>query len=64
MAAASCQISVTLSSVGVAMAHEGHVHTPAPAPMGTSAASVLLPAATVVSSLMVAITGFVAGRWL
>ncbi|OAE22626.1 hypothetical protein AXG93_531s1080 [Marchantia polymorpha subsp. ruderalis] len=56
--------AVAVSSIGVALAHEGHVHAPAPAPMGTSAASVLLPAASVVTSLMVAITGFVAAKWL
>ncbi|BBN15926.1 hypothetical protein MPTK1_7g02010 [Marchantia polymorpha subsp. ruderalis] len=53
--------AMAVSSVGVALAHEGHA--PAPAPLGTSAASGLLPG-TMVTSLMVAITGFVAARWL
>ncbi|BBN16975.1 hypothetical protein MPTK1_7g10900 [Marchantia polymorpha subsp. ruderalis] len=55
--------AVAVSSVGVALAHEGHEHAPAPAPMGMSAASGLLPT-TVVTSLIVAITGFVAARFL
>ncbi|OAE31943.1 hypothetical protein AXG93_4485s1300 [Marchantia polymorpha subsp. ruderalis] len=55
--------AVAVSSVGVALAHEGHEHAPAPAPLGVSAASGLLPT-TVVTSLIVAITGFVAARFL
>ncbi|KAG6551978.1 hypothetical protein Mapa_006283 [Marchantia paleacea] len=51
--------AVAVSSVGVALAADA----PAPAPTGVSAASGFLPA-TVATRLMVAITVFVAGRWL
>ncbi|BBN15925.1 hypothetical protein MPTK1_7g02000 [Marchantia polymorpha subsp. ruderalis] len=51
--------AVAVSTVGVVLAAEA----PAPAPTGVSSASGFLPA-TVATTLMVAITGFVAGRWL
>lgn len=60
--AAALIATVAVTSVGVALAHEGHVHAPAPGPSATSGAAGLLPA-SVVTSFIVAITGFVASRW-
>ncbi|KAL3679813.1 hypothetical protein R1sor_022769 [Riccia sorocarpa] len=51
--------AVVISSFGIAMAHEGHTHAPSPAPVGDSAAAGLLPV-TIISSFVVAATGFFA----
>ncbi|KAL3679814.1 hypothetical protein R1sor_022770 [Riccia sorocarpa] len=46
---------MAISSVGMALAHEGHAHAPAPAPLGDSAAAGLLPA-TIVTSFITAVS--------
>ncbi|KAL2613244.1 hypothetical protein R1flu_024936 [Riccia fluitans] len=55
--------AMAISSVGIAIAHEGHAHAAAPAPLGDSAAASLLPA-TIVTSCIVAISGFFTARCL
>ncbi|KAG6552338.1 hypothetical protein Mapa_006192 [Marchantia paleacea] len=56
-------VAVIISSAGVALAHEGHIHAPAPGPAPASAAAGLLPG-SVVASFVVAITGFLAARFM
>ncbi|KAL2613243.1 hypothetical protein R1flu_024935 [Riccia fluitans] len=55
--------AMAISSVGIVMAHEGHAHAPAPAPLGDSAAAGLLPA-TIITSFIVSVSGFIAARYL
>ncbi|KAL3679818.1 hypothetical protein R1sor_022774 [Riccia sorocarpa] len=48
---------IAISSMGIAMAHSGHAHAPAPALLGESAAVGLVPAA-IGTGVIVAVSGF------
>ncbi|OAE20334.1 hypothetical protein AXG93_209s1010 [Marchantia polymorpha subsp. ruderalis] len=56
-------VAVVISSAGVALAHEGHAHAPAPGPAPASGADGLLPG-SIVASFFVAVTGFLAARFM